>query len=64
MYEYNTYYDDPTQVVYRFVGERDEYKGIAYGEVIIDLATGETIYIADDIEIIHISSDWSPYFID
>ena len=64
MFENNQFYDYPTQVVYQFVGERDEYKGIAYGEIIIDIASGEVIFIGNDINIIHVSESWSPYFMD
>ena len=64
MFENNNFYDYPTQVKYQFVGETDECCGIAYGEIIIDIATGEVIYIGNDINIIYVFEDWSPYFID
>lgn len=64
MFENNKFFDEPAQVVYQLVGELDEYKGVAYGEVIIDIATGKVVLIDDEIDIIHVSSNWSPYFID
>ena len=64
MYEYNNFYDYPAQVEYQYVGDKETYKGIAYGEVIIDLSSGETIYIGDEIDITHVASSWSPYFLD
>lgn len=64
MFENNKFFDYPAQVSYKFVGDNDEYKAIAYGEVLIDLASGEVIYINDDVDIIHVFDDWSPYFMD
>ena len=65
MFEYNTFYDYPTQVIYTFIGERDEHKAIAYGEVVIDLATGEVYCIdSDEIDIVYVSDSWAPYFLD
>lgn len=65
MFENNKYFDDPAQVTYQFLGETDEYKGIAIQDMIIDLASGEIIYLdTDEVNIIHISSSWSPYFLD
>ena len=64
MFENNKFFDEPAQVTYEIVGQIGEYKGIAYGEVVIDIATGQVICIDDDIDIIHVSEDWLPYFID
>lgn len=58
------YYSHPAQVTYRFMGEFEEYKGVAYENTVIDLASGEAIQINDEIEIIHVASSWSPYFLD
>ena len=64
MNDLNTNYDYPTQVNFSYLYEHKEHKGIAYQDIVIDIATGEVLYIGDDINIIHVHSSWSPYFMD
>ena len=65
MFENNNFYDYPTQVKYQYIGEIEQYDGIAYGEVIINIANGEVIYIgSDEVNIVSINEDWLPLFID
>lgn len=61
---YNTYYDYPAQVIFSYLYENKEHKGIAHQDIVIDIASGDVLYIGDDVNIIHVSSSWSPYFLD
>lgn len=41
------YFDEPTQVEYKFIGQDNTFEGIAFLEQIIDLDTGALIDLAE-----------------
>lgn len=55
------YFDNPTQVVYKFYGELDASRGIAIADQIIDVNSGELIDLAE-VEILEILDSWSTLF--
>ena len=52
------YFDEPTQVEYKFYGQDTIFEGIAFLEQIIDLDTGALIDLAE-VDLIEIyEGDW------
>ena len=54
----DNYFDDPTQVEYKFHGQEKIYEGIAFLESIIDLDTGALIDLAEVVLIETHDGDW------
>ena len=55
------YFDNPTQVVYKYFGELAVFRGIAIADQIIDLLTGELVDIAE-VLLIETYDSWDVSF--
>ena len=52
------YFDNPTQVEYKFIGQNKIFEGIAFLESIIDLDTGALIDLAEVVLVEIHEDDW------
>ena len=52
------YFEEPTQVEYKFIGQNRTFEGIAFLESIIDLDTGALIDLAEVVLVEIYEGNW------